>query len=213
MDSITHVLSAALWTEPVPSPHLDGAGYARWRERMAVVLAALLPDADGLIGLPDVAGITDGAFYAQYHRVVTHSVGGFLVAALLAATIAQRWPARWLFPSLRPRPAGLPVADPLWRRLFAFSLVSVFWHFAGDSVTAWGILKLLWPFSSMDFQLKRVNSIEPVLLCFTVAAWAIQNQCLRHGRRKTAWAVAAVWLALCALYVWLRPLFGSPAFV
>ncbi len=84
-------------------------------------MAALLPDIDGVIGLPD-----------NGEKVIS--------------------------------------VRPPFRRLFAFGLVGVFWHFVGDAITAWGTLKLLWPFHDMDFQLMRVNSLEPVLLTLTVTA-------------------------------------------
>jgi len=222
MDSITHVLSAALWTEPVGTPRWApgnergeiAAAYARWRERMAVGLGALLPDADGLLGWPGLFGFSaDATLYAKYHRTVTHSILGFAVVIVVSAAISRVWPERWLLPFLRTKHGGRLIVKPSWRRLIAFSAVAVFWHFIGDSVTAWGTLRILWPFSDFDAQLRRVNSLEPVLLALTVAAWGAQHFCLTRGLTKSAWAIAAAWLLLCAVYVWLRPHFGAPAFV
>ena len=44
MDSVTHILSAALVTEPLEPPENSGPRYARWREPLAILLAALAPD-------------------------------------------------------------------------------------------------------------------------------------------------------------------------
>lgn len=218
MDCFTHVLGPVLWTEPLSYSRLELPGYPVWRERMAVLLAALLPDADGVIGLPDVLGLTNGDWFARYHRIVTHSLGGLIVAALLAAIISGAWPKRWIFSFMRPKGEtgdGENIAPVRlsFVRLFAFGLVGVFWHFVGDAITAWGTLKLLWPFHDMDFQLMRVNSLEPVLLTLTVAAWAIQHWLLNRGSRRGAWGAAVAWLVIGALYVWLRPMFGERAFV
>ncbi|NQU43470.1 metal-dependent hydrolase [bacterium] len=213
MDPLTHVLAPVLWTEPLPVPEMEGAAYARWRERAAVLLGALLPDIDGTPALLTTFGFTDEPLFAQYHRIATHSLPGVVVLCLIAAAIARLWPERWLLPSLRTKNAGRPVVRPTWKRLFAFAGIALGFHLLGDAITAWGTLKLLWPFSSMDFQLERVNSIEPVLLSLTVAAWTVQYLFLQKGKRKSAWITAAVWLVACGLYVWLRPVFGPPAYV
>lgn len=187
--------------------------YARWRERAAVVLAALLPDADGAPGLLETFGLAGQGVYVTYHRVAGHCLPGFVVVALLAATIAWKWPERWMLPTLRTKAEGRPIAIPSWRRLLAFASITVVMHLLGDWITCWGKMKLLWPFSDWDAQLGRVNSLDMVLCGFTVAMWGVQDYCLSNDRRRGAWFVAALWFAGCALYVWLRPLFGSPAYV
>jgi inner membrane protein len=213
VDSITHILSAALWTEPLGAAGRPGApALPRWRERMAVALGALLPDADGLLGLADMANGAPHGWYAKYHRVVSHSLPGLTACALVAAWLAWSWPGAWMLPSLRGRGVAPDAPRPPWRRLLAVAAIAVAMHLAGDAITAWGTLRLFWPLSDWDAQLGRVNSIDPWLLALTVTAWAAQHVCLTRGRRRAAWLTTALWLALCALYVWLRPLLGPPAF-
>ena len=206
MDSITHLLAPALWTEPIPPPSPGGAVYARWRERAALAIAALLPDVDGVLGW------IDPALYARYHRVFTHSAPGIVLVVLIAAWIARTWPERAMLPSLRTHAGGRPIVKPTFRRLLGFASISAAWHLAGDWVTAWGI-QPLWPFWRVDMALGRVNSIEPVVLTITAAAWAVQHLFITRGKRRGAWVVAVVWIVVCAGYVWLRPMWGVPAFV
>lgn len=213
MDPVIHVLSPALWTEPIRPPRFGGAIYARWRERAAILLGALLPDLDAVPGLLETFGLTQEPMFTRYHRIASHSIIGLIAVAILSAIIASKWPERWLLPSLRPKNRILPPVNPSLRRLLLFSSLAVSFHFIGDWITAWGTLKPLWPFSNLDTQLARVNSIEPVLCSLTIAAWAVQHFCIVHGFRKTAWSVAAIWLLLSVAYVWLRPYFGREAFV
>ncbi len=204
MDIVTHALSAALWTEPLTPPRCEDRVYARWRERAALVLGALLPDADGVLGWIDLS------LYDRYHRVVTHSVLGLVFVAVTSALVAQSWPERWLLPSMRTRADGRPVVSPSFSRLVCFAGVAVLWHFAGDLITAWGIWPA-WPLSARDFKLGMVNSIEPALLGITVLAAGVQHLLLRRGKRVAAWTTAMVWLALCMGYVLLRrSLLGEP---
>ncbi len=207
MDSITHILSGALWTEPVRRPLGAKGHYARWRERVAILVAALLPDIDGVLGW------IDPALYGKYHRVVTHSIGGLIVLALLAAVIAKYWPEKWLLPRFRPKADSPRIANPSYPRLLAVTSITTVFHFLGDWIGAWGVWPL-WPWKpEANFALARVNSLDVVILGMTVAAWAIQNFALAKGRRKTAWVLPVVWLALVVVYVWLRPYFGAPAYV
>ena len=207
MDSITHVLSAALLTEPLPIPEVEkGSIYARWRLRMAILVGALLPDADGMLGW------IDPALYAGYHRKTTHSIIGVVVMILLSALIARKWPEKWLFPFVRRRYQGFHSVQPTFRRLVGFTAISVVVHCLLDWVAKWGIWPL-WPFSDRDFALGRVNSLDPVLLGLTVAAWAIQHLFLTRNKRTTAWVVAGFWILAFAAYVWLRPYWGEPAYV
>jgi membrane-bound metal-dependent hydrolase YbcI (DUF457 family) len=214
MDPITHVLAPLLWTEPVRPPQLaQDAVYARWRERAAVVLGALLPDADGAPGLLETFGITKLPLYTEYHRCATHSVVGLCMLSVLGMFLARKWPEKWMLPALRTKAAGRPIALPSWRRLFAFVWIGLAWHIVGDGITAWGTLKILWPFASMDFQLRLVNSIEPYLLTITLSAWAVQQFALMRGARKAAWTAARAWLATCVLYVLYRVHFGPAPYV
>ena len=210
MDTLTHVLSAALWTEPLSSPALDvGQVHPRWRDRAAVILGASIMDLDGVLGWVSQVLRGDMLLYTLYHRVVTHSVGGLVVCALLSALIARRWPERWLLPFLRPPPgAGEPVT-PRLQRLFCLASIGAAWHLVGDAITHWGTLKPLWPFSGFDLQWDLVNSLSPPLFSLTLAAWAIQNQVLRAGKTRWAWAIAVVWLAACGAFIAFRPLLIS----
>ena len=203
MDPVTHVLSAALWTEPALRRPTEASQLPLWRARAAVALGALLPDADGLVGWVSLS------LYAKYHRVVTHSLVGLPLLIVAAALIARHWPVRWLLPSLRPA-AGQPDVRPRWRPLLGLAAIGAAWHLIGDVVTAWGIWPL-WPFSSIDLSLARVNSIEWPLLMLTVLAAGAQYWLLERARRRAAWATAALWLLAAAGYALLRPqLLGVP---
>jgi membrane-bound metal-dependent hydrolase YbcI (DUF457 family) len=195
----------------------------RWRERLAVILGALLPDVDAILGLFQTAGLSSEPLYARFHRVATHSLPGLIVVWLVAAGVARVWPERGMLPTLRgpippangavPHAAAAKPSTASWGRLLAVAGIAVAWHVAEDWITAWGTLKLLWPFSTRDFQLGRVNSIEPIILAMTVTAWALQQWFLGRRRRRAAWWTAGAWCAVVVLYVWLRPLFGAPAIV
>ncbi len=213
MDLLTHLLTAAIWTEPIIAASGMEAARPRWRQRAAVALGASLPDLDGCLGW--VSQITNGDFtlYTRYHRVVTHSIGGLIVVAFVSALVARRWPGRWLLPSMRRRwltdTPGASPPPPL--PLFAFALWAAVWHFAGDAVTAWGTLRPFWPFSDWNAQWALMNSLEPAMLGLTLTAWATQHLLLVKGLRKGAWAMAGLWLVACVLYGVLRSEFqGVP---
>jgi len=172
-----------------------------------------LPDLDAITILLDEFQLTESGIYVKYHRVATHSFIGLILIALFAATVARKWPASWIFRRFRPKETSDPVFDPPWERLFGISLIAVGLHFLGDWITAWGKLRFFWPFSDIDTQLGRVNSMEPVLATVTVLAWGVQNYLLGRGYRKAGWCIAGVWLLFVVLYVWLRPNFGAPAYV
>lgn len=214
MDTVTHVLTAALWTEPLSSPAVqEGTFHPRWRDRAAVILGASIMDADGVLGWISQLVRGDMLLYTLYHRVVTHSVVGLLVCALVSALIARHWPERWLLPILRPdRSAGQPVT-PRLQRLFGLASIAAGWHFVGDAITHWGTLKPLWPVLGFDVQWDLVNSLSPPLLGITLVAWAVQNQVLKAGHRRWAWAVVALWLATCLGFIVFRPLLiATPPF-
>ncbi len=92
--------------------------------------------------------------------------------------------------------------------------VAATWHFFGDAITHWGTLKPLWPFSQLDVQWGLVNSLSWPMFTITLLAWALQNRLLSAGRdRRIAWAVAALWLLACVLFMAFRPaLMGAPPF-
>ncbi|MCP4873291.1 MAG: metal-dependent hydrolase [Proteobacteria bacterium] len=208
------MLSAALLTEPIRPPEVPpGTRYARWRERFAVLLGATIMDADGVLGWISQTVRGDMLWYAKYHRVVTHSVVGLALCALLAAWNARSWPERWLLPTLRPQGTE-PAHRPSLRRLFGFAGSAAGMHFLGDAITHWGTLKPLWPVSQMDVQWNLVNSLSWPIFTLTLLAWAVQNQVLRSDApRRWGWIVAALWLLLCGLFMAFRPhLMSAPPF-
>jgi membrane-bound metal-dependent hydrolase YbcI (DUF457 family) len=207
MDSITHVLSAVIVTEPLGAPRVaEGAVYARWRERLAIFLGALVPDADGVLGW------IDPALFASYHRKTTHSILGVVILTFLLAWVASAWPEKWLPPFVRRRYRDRRIVKPEFSRLLAFTFVAIACHWLGDWVAAWGIWPF-WPFATQDMALGRVNSLDWVLLALTVLAWAVQHLLLVRDKRRAGWIVTGVWAVLFAAYVWLRPIWGLPAFV
>lgn len=206
MDSITHILSAALFTEPIGCPQ-GNLSHDRWRGRLAIIVAALLPDADGVLGW------IDSGLYGAYHRKITHSVGGLIVILFLAALIAWRWPAKW-FPSFMKSTGegNKPAHRAPFGCLLGFSAIALILHLTGDWVGAWGIWPL-WSFSERDFAAGWINSLDPVILALTVAFWALQHMLLQAGRRRWAWGMAALWLMACAIYIAGHSSFGPKAFV
>lgn len=207
MDPLTHILSASLWSEPITAPSLEKHFYyARWRDRAVVILGALAPDVDGLLGAVSLK------LYSQYHRVVTHSFLGLLVIMPIIAAIAFYWPEGWMLPSLRSKPGGKTIVKPSFVRLMLLAALALAWHFVGDWITAWGIWPF-WPFSMHDCGLALVNSLEPGLLLITLLFWLLQQQRLHHKKRRQAWALAGLWLLACVIFIWLRPLFLPPPFI
>ncbi len=208
MDTATHVLAPFILTEPFVSPSApEGFRYPRWRERAAVLLGATLMDLDGCLGFFSLL------LYEKYHRVVTHSIPGLIVCSLLAVLIARSWPERWLLPFLRPRDREVPAVVPRFSRLWALAAFAAALHFLGDAITNWGTLRPFWPFSDWDMQFGWVNSLSWPMLTLTLSFWAVQNQLLALGKRKWAWAAAALWLAACALFIMIRPHIMDPPYV
>jgi membrane-bound metal-dependent hydrolase YbcI (DUF457 family) len=207
MDIITHALSALICTEPLSPLLREGVVYAHRREQAAVILAAVLPDCDvALLHFADIFSSNEGFYYTTFHRLATHSIPGLIVIALAAAGLAWAWP--------KPRlAADVCWIKPRWRRLLGLALVGAGMHAVGDWITAWGTLKLLWPFSQADFQLGRVNSIDGILLALTLMGWAMQHFFLMQQRRRVGWMVCGLWFFLCAAYVVVRPWLLGKAFI
>ncbi|MFW5870057.1 MAG: metal-dependent hydrolase [Candidatus Sumerlaeota bacterium] len=203
MDALTHVLAPALITEPLSYDKFPVVAYAQWRERLTVLIAALLPDADGIFGLINLE------LYNRYHRVATHSVFGFLLIAFLATAIAHFWPARILPPSLRLTNEEEKWINPRFRRLLGFALLAVTLHFIGDAITAWGTLRFLWPiYPDMDFQWSLVNSLEYPLTVLTGTAWAVQHYLIFRRKKTAAWLIVPAWLLLFISWVIFRQYHG-----
>jgi membrane-bound metal-dependent hydrolase YbcI (DUF457 family) len=122
--------------------HLGNLGwYQRYGRRVTVIMAAasLFPDIDSATLL-----LSREAYY-QFHRVFTHSLGGWIVCgALLALLSAHRDLKRWF------------VIDwGLWA-------VGMMGHTATDVITRWPI-PVLYPFSEARWSLAIVSWGDGVL--------------------------------------------------
>jgi membrane-bound metal-dependent hydrolase YbcI (DUF457 family) len=203
MDAITHVMAPMLVTEPASFDLTTKARYAQWRERLAVVAAALLPDVDGILGL------IRQEWYANYHRVVSHSVFVVIAIALIAALIARYWPAWLLFPSMKKSNPDGDWINPPYRRLLGFASIALASHLLLDGITAWGTLPILWPMlPDWHFQLYWVNSLELPITLLTLSALAVQHVFIQRRQRRPAWLTVLVWLELLAVYIIIRQYVG-----
>jgi membrane-bound metal-dependent hydrolase YbcI (DUF457 family) len=205
MDFITHSLmgsgAARLATrEPDRLPQMS----------MAALLGALLPDADPWLYL------IDPAWYGFYHRVVSHSLIGLVVISLLCAGIVRlfhrirRWRRFGWFVSPNPPPGASPPAVP-FLLLWAVALMAGLLHFVFDTITGFGNMLPLWPWSHWDASLKIVTSFDPViagstLLWFLVMRW-------REWPRRIEWRWTAAYAALLIIYLLLRARFGQPTWI
>jgi inner membrane protein len=165
MDLVTHALLGAV------------SGYAADRSRtrwslLAGTVAALLPDADVLIGSD-----SDPLLTLEFHRQFTHSFVAAPIGAALAAGVL------WL--ALKGRLAFLP--------LFLAALAGYLSAILLDACTSFGT-QLLWPFSDRRFASSVIAVIDPVvtaiLLFGTVAAF-----------RKRSASAAGVTIALTLSYL------------
>ncbi len=72
----------------------DGDPTARRRDRVAVALAGLAPDLDGLGIVPELATRSSAHplyWYSQYHHVLAHNLGFAALVAALALAVCRRW--------------------------------------------------------------------------------------------------------------------------
>jgi inner membrane protein len=167
MDLVSHALLGAV------SGYAADRGRTRW-SLLAGSAAALLPDADVLIGSD-----TDPLLTLEFHRQFTHS---FLAAPVGAAIVAG---VLWL--ALKGRLAFLP--------LFVASLAGYLSAILLDACTSFGT-QLLWPFNDRRFAANVVAVIDPVvtaiLLIGAIAAF-----------RKRSASAAGVTIALALSYLTL----------
>ncbi len=207
MDGITHVMAPMFVTEPASFDLTMKPHYAQWRERLAVLAGALLPDVDGILGL------LKREWYADYHRVVSHSVFVVIGIAFIAALIARFWPVWLLLPSMKKSTPDGNWINPSYRRLLGFASIALVFHILLDGITAWGTLPILWPMlPDWHFQLYWVNSLELPIPFFTLFALAIQHIFIQRRMRRAAWFTLLVWLEIFALYLMLRPYFALPPY-
>src|SRR5688500_16829509 len=140
MDPLSHVLLGAA----------SGLAIARGERRLAALAgaaAALLPDADVLIGSD-----TDPLLTLEYHRQFTHAFVAAPVGALLVAA------ALWLL--LRGR-AGL--TQLYWPALAGYLSALLL-----DACTSYGT-QLLWPFTDRRFAASVVAVVDPVVTLVLLA--------------------------------------------
>ena len=212
MDSITHILAAALFCQPIAAPPLDARIEKRpaWRKAFAIMLGGLLPDGDVVLGL------INPLWYERYHRVFTHSFGGLTLLAFLIAYLAYRWPEKWILPFMRPKADHRRIINFPYRHLLLIAAISLLIHLILDWVTKWGIWPL-WPISHADFALGRVNSLDLTVCLFTLGAWGIQTALMARSktlaRGAAPWVIATGWAFFLIAYVIIRPMVGPPAYV
>lgn len=149
MDTITHALAGGV------------IGYAlkdRYgRTGLATVLAAsLAPDADNVIRLFGTIP------YLQWHRVLSNSLAGAAVLAVIVALLAKRF--------------GRGVE---FRTLLVLSFIGVGLHVFLDLTNSYGC-KLLWPFSDRWYALDLVFIVDPWLTALLVLSLLV----MRFGADK-----------------------------
>lgn len=122
--------------------HLGNLGwYQRYGRRVTIIMAAasLFPDIDSAALL-----ISREAYY-RYHRVFTHSLGGWIICgALLALLSAHRDLKRWFL-----------IDWGLWA-------LGMMGHTATDVITRWAI-PVLFPFSEARWSLALVSWGDGIL--------------------------------------------------
>jgi membrane-bound metal-dependent hydrolase YbcI (DUF457 family) len=187
---------------------------------LSAVLGSLLQDADSWLYL------LGPNFYGKYHRVVSHTVWGLALVALLSAGIA------WLaFGVPAWRRFGWFVHPNLWRRngtvtpaeeidpapavprarfaaLLGVALVAAALHWLFDIFTGFGNLLPLWPWSSYDASLALVTSFDWPIFLGTLG-WHCMARQLEWPRRREAWLAAAYGMGLAA-YLVGRHIWGAP---
>jgi membrane-bound metal-dependent hydrolase YbcI (DUF457 family) len=179
--------------------HLANLGFRqRYGRRATVILAAasVFPDIDS------VALFISREAYAHYHRVFTHSLGGWLICgALLAVFTARQDLKRWLL-----------IDWGLW----SLGMVG---HTAADIITRWPI-PVLYPLSDVRWSFAIVSWGDgfwtALLLGFAVAAAifardrrpisgvALGLSCLYLAYRFVVPAPGPSWLSSVWFGFWMR---------
>jgi membrane-bound metal-dependent hydrolase YbcI (DUF457 family) len=158
--------------------HLANLGfYQRYGRRASLILAtaSLFPDIDS------VTFFISREAYAHYHRVFTHSLGGWVVCgAVLALLTAHRDPRRWFFSD--------------WG-LWALGMMG---HTATDVITRWAI-PVLYPLSDVRWSVAIVSWGDGLLtgLWLALAVAAV-------GWSKYRRAISVAALGLGFLYLVYR---------
>ena len=165
---------------------------------LAGLLASTLQDGDSWLYL------IDPSFYGKYHRVVSHSMIGLVVIALMATLLCglvflkPSWRRFGFFVS-----ENLPGPDPPERAGFhhtlLVALLAAYTHATMDAITGFGNILPFWPLSWWDASIHAVNSFDAVIFSLTLA-WHVATRSLPLTRRREALLSAGYALALC-LYV------------
>lgn len=173
------------------------------------MFASLLPDADSALAL------LGQEVYGRYHRVMSHSIVGMIVVALLAAGIARlvALPPSWrrfgwfVSPNLSQSDTPPALAPFSW--VLRIAACAAFGHWVGDWITGFGNMTPLWPWVERDISLGAVNSFDWFLFSITLA-WHVAIRSLEWPRRREL-ALCAAWFVTCACYISARAVWGAPA--
>ncbi len=164
--------------------HLANLGlYQRYGRRASLILAAasLFPDIDS------VTFFVSREAYAHYHRVFTHSLGGWVICgAILALLTAHRDLKRWFF-----------IDWGLWA-------LGMLGHTATDVITRWAI-PVFYPLSKARWSFAIVSWGDGFLTGLWLAL-AVAAVCLSKYRR----AISVAALGLGFLYLVYRCAVPSP---
>jgi hypothetical protein len=202
MDFITHTL-VGTGAARLVAPRRE----LRPQVCLAGVLGSLLQDGDSWLFLlgPNM--------YGRYHRVVSHTVWGLVLIALMSAgiawgaTLVRRWRGFGWFvcPNLPPSEAKPPHVAYGWLLLAALAAVGLHWTF--DIITGFGNLLPFWPWSQWDASLHAVESFDWFIFLLTLAWHAVTRQ-LDLPRCREA-MVGVAYTATVLAYVLLLMQFGS----
>lgn len=164
--------------------HLANVGlYQRYGRRASLILAAasLFPDIDS------VTLFISREVYSQYHRVFTHSLGGWVTCgAILALLTARRDLKRWFF-----------IDWGLWA-------LGMMGHTATDVITRWAI-PVLYPLSNARWSWPIVSWGDGILTSLWLVL-AVAAVCWSKYRR----AISIGALGLGFLYLVYRYVVPSP---
>lgn len=201
MDFITHSLIGA-GIARLATPRRD------WQQQLALagVLGSLVMDADAAFAL---GGLN---FYGKYHRVVTHSLVGLEVCALLAAVAAwvagrrEGWRRFGWFVADR-LPGDSPPPTPVsFAACLGVAWIAAHAHWVADWITAFGNLQPLWPWDTREVALGATNSFDVFLLVLTCAWHGVLRW--KNLPREREWPISLGWLLIAAGYVTWRAVFG-----
>jgi membrane-bound metal-dependent hydrolase YbcI (DUF457 family) len=164
--------------------HISNVGfYQRYGRRATLILAtaSLFPDIDS------VTFFMSHAAYAQYHRVFTHSLSGWvLCGAILSLLTAHRHLTRWFF-----------IDWSMWT-------LGMMGHTATDIITRWAI-PVLYPFHDVRWSLAIVSWGDATLTGTWLGLAIAAEICSKQRRTISAGA-----LVLGGLYLSYRLVVPAP---